>query len=289
MGRFRVIAANGDVVRSVGISAIAIAVAAYAMVLQPGGVGLVALGCTIVLMAATAVLQVGRAVRHMHRRQDEAKRTAQRAERHYFKVLRRIVEAFEAREPYCRGRSRRISFLAGKIAGLMGLDGPRCRLLAMAAQVQDIGLLAVPDRILNKPSRLGGEEYRTVKKHPDTSYRILEPLSFMAGVLEAVRCHHERMNGTGYPFGKAGEEIPMEARILAVAEAYEAMTHDRPHRAALPSVEALSELRRCSPKGYDSDCVTALEEVLNVRDLRRAHRQPLPATARTDPALTLSK
>ncbi|MHC4716706.1 MAG: HD-GYP domain-containing protein [Planctomycetota bacterium] len=284
MGRFRLVAANGDVVRSVGISAVAIATAVYALVLQEGSVAAAALGCTVLLIAASATLQVGRAVRSMHHRQEKAKRAAQRAERHYFKVLRRIVEAFEAREPYCRGRSKRIAWLARRMAERMGLDRTRCRLLAMAAQVLDIGLLAVPDRILNKPERLGGEEFRTVKRHPETSYRILEPLTFLADVLPAVRYHHERMNGSGYPFGKADEDLPVEARILAVAEAYEAMTHDRPHRPALPAVEALNELRRCSPEGYDEACVGALGEVLNVRDLRAAHRwcgQDAPENATT--------
>ncbi|HET6427180.1 MAG TPA: HD-GYP domain-containing protein [Phycisphaerae bacterium] len=289
MGRVRLVAGNGDVVRSVGISAVAIALAVYAMVGQKGGLGVAALGCTVLLIAASATLQVGRAVRLLHRRQDQARRTALRAERHYFKVLRRIVEAFEAREPYCRGRSKRVSFLARRIAEQMGLDGDRCRLLAMAAKVQDIGLLAVPDRILNKPSRLGGDEYRTVKKHPETSYRILEPLTFFADALPAVRYHHERMNGSGYPFGKAAEEVPMEARILAVAEAYEAMTHDRPHRSAMPSVEALNELRRCSPEGYDSACVAALEKVLNVRALRAAHRWPASPSPEPMPAEELTR
>ena len=86
-----------------------------------------------------------------------------------------------------------------------------------------------------------------------------------------MRYHHERMNATGYPFQLEGDDIPLGARILSVADAYDAMTHDRPHRPALPPIEALAELRRCSPAGYDPDCVAALEEVLHLRHLRAAH------------------
>jgi len=286
MGRFRLVTGNGDVVRSVGLSAVAIATAVYAMVIQRAGLEYAALGCTVLLVAASATLQVGRAVRLMHRQHDQTAQAALRAERHYFKVLRRIIEAYEAREPYCRGRSKRVAFLARRMAEQMGVDREHCRLLAMAASVQDIGLMAVPDRILNKPSRLGGDEYRTVRKHPDVSYRILEPLTFLADVLPGVRYHHERMNGSGYPFGQTGGEIPLDARILAVADAYEAMTHDRPHRPAVPSIEALSELRRCSGEGYDGDCVTALEEVLHARALRTAHRLPAQMTSESVEELT---
>lgn len=84
------------------------------------------------------------------------------------------------------------------------------------------------------------------------------------------------MNGTGYPAGLRGQQIPLSARILAVADAYDAMTHDRPHRTALPAIEALNELRRCSPAGYDPDCVAALEEVMHMRHLKVRHTKPPP-------------
>jgi HD-GYP domain-containing protein (c-di-GMP phosphodiesterase class II) len=86
----------------------------------------------------------------------------------------------------------------------------------------------------------------------------------LAGVLPAIRAHHERLNGTGYPAGLAGDEIPLGARILAVADAYEAMTHDRPHRPAVSPLIAMRELRRCCPSGFDPQCVEALAHVLNV-------------------------
>jgi len=282
----KLIAGTSEIVRALGISAIAIALAVYAMVLQERSLTVVILGATVLLVAVSGMLQVNRAIRQLHYRQHQTQRSAMRAERHYFKVLRRIVSAIEDREPYTRGRSKRMGFLARRIGEQMGLDRVQSRLLAMAAQVHDIGLLAVPDRILNKASALGNEECRTVQKHPETSYKILEPLTFLSEMLPAVRYHHEKMNGTGYPFQKQQQDIPVMARILAVVEAYDAMTHDRPYRAALPSYETLNELRRCSPAGYDPDCVTALEEVLHARQLRVAHQgqpsaMPSPAQLAT--------
>jgi HD-GYP domain-containing protein (c-di-GMP phosphodiesterase class II) len=168
------------------------------------------------------------------------------------------------------------------MGGQLGLDHRLRGLLSLAAQVHDIGLLAVPEEILNRPSRLGNDEFRTIRKHPEMSFRILQPLTFMTEVLPAVRYHHERMNGTGYPHGLAGQEIPLSARILAVADAYDAMTHDRPHRPALAAIEALRELRRCTPAGYDERCVAALEAIMHLARLEEAHA----AAEGTHPALS---
>lgn len=276
-GRIKLIAGTGEIIRSLGISALATALAVYAVVLQERTLSVVVLGAIILLVAISGMLQVSRAVRKLR---DEHRRTyqaAMRVERHYFKVLRRIMAAIEDREPYTRGRSKRVGYLARRIGEQMGLPRKQCRLLGLAGQVHDIGQMGVPDRVLNKPSRLGAAEFRTVRKHAEVSYRILEPLTFLAEILPAVRYHHERMNGTGYPEELKGEQIPLTAKILAVADAYDAMTHDRPHRAALPPIEALNELRRCSPAGFDSDCVAALEEIMNMRQLRKAHRRPATA------------
>ncbi len=270
--RIKFVAGAGEVVRSTAISAVAIALGVYAMVLQAHNSGVVILAAIVLLVSAGAMLQVGRGVRQLHRKQSDTHASALRAEHHYFKVLRRIVSAIENRDPYTRGRSKRIGYLARRIGENVGLDDYQCRMLDLAGQVHDIGLLSVPEYILNKPSRLGNGEFRTIKKHAEMSYRILEPLTFLAEILPAVRHHHERMNGTGYPHELQFEDIPVTARILAVADAFDAMTHDRPHRSALPIVEALNELKRCSPSGYDEQCVAALEEVLNMKHLQKVHQ-----------------
>lgn len=269
--RLRFIADAGELARSVGVSALAIALAVYAMVLQDQRASAAVLAAIILLIAAGAVLQVSRAVQQLRRKHDELSQAAVQAEHHYFEVLRRLLAAIEARDWHTRGRSERIGHLARRIGEALGLDDRQSGLLGLAGQVHDVGQLAVPESILNKPSRLGNEELRMVRKHAEQSYRILEPLRFLAEVLPAIRYHHERMNGTGYPFGLKGEEIPLTARILAVADSYDAMTHDRPHRPALPAIEAMNELERCSPAGYDPRCVEALEGVMSARPLREAH------------------
>ncbi|MDY7011476.1 MAG: HD domain-containing phosphohydrolase [Planctomycetota bacterium] len=270
--RIRLVAREGEVARSTAISAVAIALGVYAMVLQAHNSGIVVLAAIVLLISAGAMLQVGRGVRQLHRKHLDTHESALRAEHHYFKVLRRIVSAIENRDPYTRGRSKRIGYLARRIGEKIGLDDYKCRMLDLAGQVHDIGLLSVPEYILNKPSRLGNDEFRTVKKHAEMSYRILEPLTFLTEILPAIRHHHERMNGTGYPNELQFENIPVTARILAVSDAYDAMTHDRPHRPALSTIEALNELKRCSPAGYDEKCVVALEEVLNMKHLRKVNQ-----------------
>ena len=173
----------------------------------------------------------------------------------------------EGRDDYLAGRSERIARLAEEMAPRLGVSPSRAKLLGMAGRVHDIGLLSVPERVLAKPTGLNGSEYRAVKEHSDVGYRMLKPLTFLADVLDAVRHHHERMNGSGYPDGLTGEEIPIEARILSVADAYDAMTHDRPHRSALTPPQSIGEMLRCSPFGYDADCVAALAETVHLAHL----------------------
>ena len=272
MKKVKLLCNAGEVVRAVAISALAIALGAYAMMLQDNHFVVAILAAVVLLVAVGTILQVSRAIQQLHRQHEQSRQAALKAERHYFKVLRRIISAIESREPYTRGRSKRIGYLARKIGENLGLDSNLCRLLELAGQIHDIGLLSVPEYVLDKPSRLGREEFRSVKRHAEISYRILEPLTFLHEILPAIRYHHERMNGTGYPYGLKGDEIPLTARILAVADAYDAMTHDRPHRPALPTIEAINELKRCSPAGYDPQCVAALEELLNMKYLRRARQ-----------------
>jgi HD-GYP domain-containing protein (c-di-GMP phosphodiesterase class II) len=276
--RIKIVPDSAGIGRAVALSGMAIALAVYAMVMHERKFSVVLLGATILLIAIGAILQVARAVRLMRLQHDRLHVASQRAERHYLKVLRRILAAVEARQDYSRGRSKRIGGLTRRVALRLGMDSNQSRLLDLAGQVHDIGLLAVPERILNKPARLGGDEFRAIQRHAEISYRILEPLTFLAEALPAIRYHHERMNGTGYPFQLRGEAIPLAARILAVVDAYDAMTHDRPYRPALTPFDALEELRRCCPAGYDENCVAALEGIMNMKHLQDAH-EPTPAPA----------
>jgi len=205
--------------------------------------------------------------RAIHSRAEYHAETAAEAERHYFQVLCEVAKAMEDRNRFFAGRSERISELVTQMAGRLGLDGRRSELLGMIARVHDIGLLSVPESVLLKPTGLNGPEFGAVKRHCQVGQDILKPLTFLAPVLDAIRHHHERLNGTGYPDGLKGREIPIEAMILAVADSYEAMTHDRPHRGALSCRQAVSELLRCAEIGYDAECIKALAETVNAEDL----------------------
>jgi len=189
---------------------------------------------------------------------------------HYIDVLQRIVRSVEASDKYTVGHSERVGVLAKRIAERMGFSAVECYQLDIAARLHDIGMVAIPQKHLSGRPRIGLEGFRALKKHSEFGYEVLQPLQSIAEMLPAVKYHHERMNGTGYPAGLANDEIPLPARILAVADAYDAMTHDRPHRGAMSPFAAMQELIRCTPAGYDAECVNALAECMNLPVLREA-------------------
>jgi HD-GYP domain-containing protein (c-di-GMP phosphodiesterase class II) len=268
--RMKVLSDACQVVRPVSISMIAIAVVACAMAIKGWQTTSAALGGVLAGIAGVLVFQVHRAVTHLNRESQTVRQAAREAERHYVGVLRRIIRFVEARDKYAVGRSERIGRLAEQLARKMRLPEDKCRLMSLAGQLHDIGLIAVPESILAKRSRLDREEFRTVQKHCEIAYEMLMSLESLRDVLPAIRYHHERMNGTGYPAERRGKEIPLEARILAVADAYDAMTHDRPYRSAMTPLEAMAELRRCSPAGYDPECTEAMAEIINLPELQDA-------------------
>lgn len=257
-------------VRPVVVSVVALAAIACVMACK-GWEGLSALiAGVILLLSIILIAQVHRTSSNLLRQSSNVRQAACQAEEHYVKVLRRIMRFTEARENYARGRSERIGHMAEAIARKLNLGEEKCALMNVAGQLHDIGLLGVSETILNKRAALGSKDFRTIQKHAEISYEMLLPLPSLKEVLPAIRWHHERMNGTGYPDGIAGDKIPLEARILAVADSYDAMTHDRPHRSAMTSIEALRELQRCSPAGYDAQCVEALGEIIHLPQLQEA-------------------
>lgn len=267
--RVKVLSEARDVVRPVCVCMAALGVLAYAMVVkgpyQRGAVAVAMAGIAFVI-----VIQVWRAVRMLRDQSNIARTAAAEAEKHYVDVLRRLVKYVEAREAHAGGHSERIGRLAARIGSRLGIDADKCELLSLAGELHDVGLLAIPDGVLTQHSRFGVDEFRTVQRHSEISYEILKPLELLNGVLDGIRYHHERMNGTGYPAGLSGQDIPIEARILAVADGYDAMTHDRPYRAAIAPLEAMMELRRCTPDGYDEMCVNALADVVRLPKLEKA-------------------
>lgn len=167
-----------------------------------------------------------------------------------------LVEAVEAKDPYTRGHSERVEQITGQLgleAGIRQEDHPD---LMWGALLHDIGKIGVPDAILMKPGRLTDDEYTFIKTHPDRSFDILRHIEQLGPVaLDGARYHQEKFDGTGYPFGLAGHEIPLAARVVSIADTYDAVTSSRSYRAARSHEEALAIIRECAGEQLDPELV----------------------------------
>jgi putative nucleotidyltransferase with HDIG domain len=172
------------------------------------------------------------------------------------------LEAVEARDAYTGRHSRRVRLIALAAGAELGLDEGELEALAEAALLHDIGKLAVPDEILLKPSRLTDEEWALMRRHSAEGARMIDELGAFDGVVPAVRHHHERYDGAGYPDGLAGEEIPLAARIIHAADAVDSMLTARVYQPARPARAALAELRRGTGTQFCPRCVAALVEAV---------------------------
>jgi HD-GYP domain-containing protein (c-di-GMP phosphodiesterase class II) len=172
-------------------------------------------------------------------------------------ALLALSEAIEARDPFTRGHSVRVARMALEVGVRLGCDEARLGLLNLGGALHDIGKLVVSAAILGKPGPLTEEEFEHVRAHPETGARMVALDRTLRPAFLGVLFHHERWDGGGYPTGCAGPQIPLEARILAVVDCYDAMTSDRPYRAALAPEEAVSEVDRCSGTQFDPDVALA--------------------------------
>jgi len=176
----------------------------------------------------------------------------------YVGAIRALAAALDARDPYTAGHSERVSTLSVMIGRTMNLPAAEIEVLRLGALLHDIGKIGVSDQILRKNGALTSEEFEQIKRHPGLGARILRQVPFLAPHLPIVELHHERPDGRGYPFGLRAEDIPLAARIVHVADAFDAMTSARAYRAALPASHAFAELERFSGTQFDPACVEAL-------------------------------
>jgi cyclic di-GMP phosphodiesterase len=169
-----------------------------------------------------------------------------------------LVHALEAKDAYTSGHSSRVSRYAVKTAVQLGYTGDRLEQIRLGGELHDIGKIGTREDILNKPGPLTPDEFYQIKGHAALGERILAPfMSESPSVLRIVRSHHERIDGAGFPDGLAGDAIPHEARIVAVVDAFDAMTTNRAYRPSRTTLDAVDELRRCAGTHFDSDVVSA--------------------------------
>ena len=174
-----------------------------------------------------------------------------------FSVLEGLANAVDAKDHYTRIHLEQVAHHALRLAESLGLTAEQKRILRVASLLHDVGKIGIPDRILRKPGALNQEEREIISQHPLLGEMIIREVPHLSDMIDAVRHHHERYDGKGYPRGLQGEKIPFLSRLIAVADAYSAMTLDRPYRSALSREEVIAELRRCAGTQLDPDLVSA--------------------------------
>ncbi|MGW5479889.1 HD-GYP domain-containing protein [Streptomyces sp. NPDC004008] len=177
-------------------------------------------------------------------------------------TIRALVLAVDLKDGYTRGHSERVGQASMMIARELGLDDHRVEVLRFAGILHDVGKLGVPTRLLRKDGPLTPEERRIIELHPEYGHEIVRGIGFLGEARSAILHHHERLDGTGYPYGLRGGQIPESARVVAVADAFDAMTSTRSYRRARPVAAALEELRRCAGTQFDPAMVHALIRAL---------------------------
>jgi len=181
-------------------------------------------------------------------------------------VLRTMVNVLEQRDSYTAGHSRRVTEIAMAIAARLELSEEDTKTLRLAGMIHDVGKIGIEDTILRKPGRLTDEEFAAIRTHPERGVQIIEPLDFLKGALPIVRHHHECFDGRGYPAGLKGEAIPLGARIVAIADTYDAITSSRAYRRARSQDAALSEIERCSGTQFDPELASLFVEICRPPD-----------------------
>lgn len=180
----------------------------------------------------------------------------------YLQTVMALANAIEAKDPYTKGHTERVAAVSVKIADSLNLSEQEKDHLSFAALLHDIGKIGISKEILWKHCSLDECEEEEVKTHPDRGIQILEPVHFLKPILSTIRHHHERFDGSGYPLGLKGKEIPFKARIISIADTWDAMLSDRPYRRALTAEEAKNELKKHSGIQFDPEIVAAFIKVL---------------------------
>lgn len=174
-----------------------------------------------------------------------------------------IIEALDAKDSFTLGKSRRVTFYALKMVKCFNLPREEVGKLELAGLLHDIGMIGVPEEILSKSTTLTPEEYEAIKKHVSYGIKILEDIKQLKEVVEIVKYHHEKFDGSGYPYGLAGYEIPLASRIIAVADAYDSMVSHRSYREGLSHQDAIKKIEELAGQQFDPGVVQAFKSIID--------------------------
>ncbi len=183
----------------------------------------------------------------------------------YDQTLQGWVKALEIRDYETEGHSKRVTTLTKELAHSFGIAGDEALAMERGALLHDIGKIGVPDNVLLKPGRLTPEEREVIERHPSYAHDWLSPISYLGSALDIPYCHHEKWDGSGYPRGLAGEDIPLAARIFAIVDVWDALTSDRPYRSRWPAERVMEHLRSLSGSHFDPAVVDAFLRLPSIR------------------------
>jgi putative nucleotidyltransferase with HDIG domain len=186
---------------------------------------------------------------------------ARRLEELFLASVQSLAEALEVKDPYTRGHSVRVSHYSVVIARELGLDGEMLRQIELGGHVHDIGKIGVREEVLNKPGKLTDDEWAMVRRHPSAGVEMLADIEFPWDVRPIVESHHERWDGKGYPHGLAGDDIPLTARVLCIADVYDALTSQRSYKKAYAHDEAIAIMRGDVGRQFDPALFPVFEEI----------------------------
>jgi HD-GYP domain-containing protein (c-di-GMP phosphodiesterase class II) len=205
---------------------------------------------------------------HIEEYIDRLKQAAAENRELFLGSIRMLAAAIDEKDPYTRGHSGRVAKYSTIIGDGLGLNAEELDRLRISALLHDVGKIGVEDRVLKKPGKLTDEEFELIKQHTVKGANIMRPVAQLRDVLPGIELHHERMDGGGYPYGLQGDQIPMMARIIAVADTFDAITTNRPYQSAMDVDYALERIRSLAVTKFDANVVAALESAIHSGRLR---------------------
>jgi HD-GYP domain-containing protein (c-di-GMP phosphodiesterase class II) len=211
---------------------------------------------------------------------DEARKQAEINKELFMGTVRMLANAIDEKDPYTRGHSERVAYYSAVIAKNLGMSPAEVERVHLSGIIHDVGKIGIEDKILRKPAALTDDEYEIMKQHPTKGLKILEAVPRLKEMAGAGLMHHENVDGSGYPDGLKGNAIPLLGRIVSVADAFDAMTTDRPYSKAMTFEAALARLRLLANKKFDEPCVVAMEKAFANGDLTMAKARKASLAAR---------